>query len=126
MFMNFNWYCWINQNDHRNRGRPWSPDLALYFRSIPEENIPLALLPEHTQLIIDNRDRAKQSVGWSELWKSDESILWDGGKPSPALIDFIESRSDVQHRSPTGRRLKALVPVSFLSHHNKSFVLRGY
>ncbi|KAE8150625.1 hypothetical protein BDV25DRAFT_129389 [Aspergillus avenaceus] len=28
--------------------------------------------------------------GWSSLWDSNESDLWDRGRPSPALIDIVE------------------------------------
>ncbi|KAK1507831.1 thiopurine S-methyltransferase family protein [Colletotrichum costaricense] len=56
------------------------------------------------------RDRGKQIAGWSELWDSDESDLWDRGKPSPALIDLIESRAEGIPRATGGRRPKVLVP----------------
>ncbi|KAI1454974.1 S-adenosyl-L-methionine-dependent methyltransferase [Annulohypoxylon moriforme] len=52
-----------------------------------------------------NRSREQQSQGWSELWESDQSAFWDRGKPSPALIDFIES-TELPRRD--GRRLRAL------------------
>lgn len=60
------------------------------------------------------RARDSQSTGWSELWETNESDLWDRGKPSPALIDFIESCPAVLPKPENGRRLRALVPV--LSH----------
>ncbi|OAA47884.1 Thiopurine S-methyltransferase [Metarhizium rileyi] len=56
-----------------------------------------------------NRSRAQQSDGWDFLWESNENELWDRGMPSPALIDFIESRQDVL-QAPAERRLCALVP----------------
>ncbi|KAF5502667.1 Thiocyanate methyltransferase 1 [Colletotrichum aenigma] len=62
--------------------------------------------------LFTSKDRERQSVGWAELWESDESNLWDRGKPSPALIDLVESRSEVLPRPSTGRRLKAFVPYA--------------
>ncbi|KAF4845400.1 putative thiol methyltransferase 2 [Colletotrichum siamense] len=73
-----------------------------------------------------SRDREKQSSGWSELWESDESNLWDRGKPSPALIDLIESRSEVLPRPSTGRRLKALVPGCGKGYDVVMLALHGY
>ncbi|KAJ0278048.1 hypothetical protein CBS470a_009976 [Colletotrichum nupharicola] len=77
-------------------------------------------------LIIHHRDREKQASGWSELWESDESNLWDRGKPSPALIDLIESRSEVLPRPSTGRRLKALVPGCGKGYDVVMLALHGY
>ncbi|KAK6837537.1 hypothetical protein RU639_001422 [Aspergillus parasiticus] len=51
--------------------------------------------------------------GWSSLWDSNESDLWDRGKPSPALIDLIEQEKDTaifRPLKPGGQRKKALVP----------------
>ncbi|OTB18792.1 hypothetical protein K445DRAFT_307680 [Daldinia sp. EC12] len=56
------------------------------------------------------KSKENQTSGWDELWQSGEDDLWDRGKPSPALIDFIESRPDVLRPSREGRRLRALVP----------------
>ncbi|KAI1772964.1 S-adenosyl-L-methionine-dependent methyltransferase [Hypoxylon cercidicola] len=56
-----------------------------------------------------NRDRNNQSSGWAELWDTNQSDFWDRGKPSPALIDWIELQPDAL-RSTFDRRLKALVP----------------
>ncbi|KZF23609.1 thiopurine S-methyltransferase family protein [Xylona heveae TC161] len=48
---------------------------------------------------------------WSALWDSDDSDLWDRGKPSPALIDLIEQQSELLRPiAENGRRKKALVP----------------
>jgi hypothetical protein len=53
-----------------------------------------------------------QGSEWCTLWERGESDLWDRGKPSPALVDLVEQRSDiVPSRDPDGRRRKALVPV---------------
>ncbi|EFY88479.1 hypothetical protein MAC_05531 [Metarhizium acridum CQMa 102] len=57
-----------------------------------------------------DRSRAQQGDGWDSLWESDENHLWDRGMPSPALIDFLESKQDLL-QTPSGRRLCALVPV---------------
>jgi len=53
-----------------------------------------------------------QGSGWCALWQSNESDLWDRGKPSPPLIELVEQRGDlIQSRADNGRRKKALVPV---------------
>ncbi|KAJ5927617.1 thiol methyltransferase [Penicillium verrucosum] len=49
--------------------------------------------------------------GWSALWDTKDNVLWDRGKPSPALIDLIEQRKDLfQPLTANGRRKKVLVP----------------
>ncbi|PLB40682.1 thiopurine S-methyltransferase family protein [Aspergillus candidus] len=49
--------------------------------------------------------------GWSALWDSNNSDLWDRGKPSPALIDLIEQQPlAFSPFTADGRRKKALVP----------------
>jgi len=66
-----------------------------------------------------------QGSGWCALWQSNESDLWDRGKPSPPLIELVEQRGDlIQSRADNGRRKKALVPgcgrgydVVMLAHH---------
>lgn len=53
------------------------------------------------------------SAGWSYLWDSGESGLWDRGKASPALVDIIEKERDLFNPfTSDGQRKKALVPVS--------------
>ncbi|RYP61577.1 hypothetical protein DL769_007642 [Monosporascus sp. CRB-8-3] len=56
------------------------------------------------------KSKENQTSGWSELWESGEDNLWDRGKPSSALIDFIESRPGVLRPPHSGRRMRALVP----------------
>ncbi|KAH6716505.1 S-adenosyl-L-methionine-dependent methyltransferase [Leptodontidium sp. MPI-SDFR-AT-0119] len=52
-----------------------------------------------------------QGSRWCALWQSNESDLWDRGKPSPPLIELVEQRGDIiQSRADNGRRKKALVP----------------
>ncbi|KAG5952637.1 hypothetical protein E4U53_000331 [Claviceps sorghi] len=60
-----------------------------------------------------DRSRSEQTAAWNDLWESDENDLWDRGMPSPALIDFVESRSEALcSPSPVnGERLRALIPV---------------
>ncbi|EXJ70717.1 uncharacterized protein A1O5_05707 [Cladophialophora psammophila CBS 110553] len=61
----------------------------------------------------DQKDTEGQNAAWSELWDTDQSDLWDRGKPSPALVDFVEQKLDQSLLQRTGdgqRRLKALVP----------------
>lgn len=76
--------------------------------------LPPIFQPKRSPLIdVLKRARENQSSGWSELWESNESDLWDRGKPSPALIDFIESHPTALPKAENGRRLRALVPVCF-------------
>lgn len=57
-------------------------------------------------------ERGRQSEGWSQLWESGQSDLWDRGTPSLALINFLESSPEViNERQDGSRRLRALVPV---------------
>jgi len=60
---------------------------------------------------MEPRTRETHNEGWSALWESSEEDLWDRGNPSPALIDFIEQRKEWLPNRPSGRRLRALVPV---------------
>lgn len=54
----------------------------------------------------------EHSDGWSSLWDTDNSDLWDRGKPSPALVDLIEERRGLFNpMAASGKRKKALVPV---------------
>ncbi|KAK4195996.1 putative thiopurine S-methyltransferase [Triangularia verruculosa] len=69
-----------------------------------EPFVPTKLI-KHFQANHTTRDA--QSSGWSALWDSQQNDLWDRGKPSPALIDLIESSS---WPASEGRRLKALIP----------------
>jgi len=69
----------------------------------------------HYQADAAARPAQEQDQGWSELWDSNESDLWDRGKPSPALVDFIEKVAEERGllaRRLDGGRLKALIPVS--------------
>lgn len=67
-----------------------------------------------TQLTTNPSAVEDHGSGWSSLWDTGNSNLWDRGKPSPALIDLIE---DPQHQdllyplTADGRRKRALVPV---------------
>lgn len=55
------------------------------------------------------------SAGWSNLWDSGDSDLWDRGKASPALVDIIEKERDLFNPfTSDGRRKKAFVPASHL------------
>ncbi|GES66376.1 thiopurine S-methyltransferase family protein [Aspergillus terreus] len=63
----------------------------------------------------EGRSVGDHGAGWSSLWDTGNSDLWDRGKPSPALIDAIEAHQ----RTPddlfypfhaNGARKKALVP----------------
>ena len=63
-------------------------------------------------LILYARPTQDHGHGWSALWDSNSSDLWDRGKPSPALIDLLEQQPPaVSPFTADGRRKKALVPV---------------
>ncbi|OTB18168.1 hypothetical protein K445DRAFT_314978 [Daldinia sp. EC12] len=66
---------------------------------------------ELTQLVSHfiNRARSNQWSAWSNLWNNDKSYFWDREGPSPALIDWIESRPKVLKFSSDCRPV-ALVP----------------
>ncbi|KAI0099547.1 S-adenosyl-L-methionine-dependent methyltransferase [Hypoxylon sp. NC0597] len=70
----------------------------------PESQSPTRLISHFV-----NRARDNQSSGWVELWETGQNHFWDRGRPSPALIDWVESRPDILPSHP-GRRLTALVP----------------
>ncbi|KAI0883452.1 S-adenosyl-L-methionine-dependent methyltransferase [Annulohypoxylon maeteangense] len=70
-----------------------------------------------------NRSREQQSQGWSELWESGQTDFWDRGKPSPALIDFIESAT-LPRRD--GRRLRVLVPGCGKGYDVAMLALHGF
>ncbi|KAM4066209.1 thiopurine s-methyltransferase (TPMT) domain-containing protein [Hirsutella rhossiliensis] len=72
------------------------------------------------------RSHAGHTRGWSELWESDQSGFWDRGKPSPALIDFVESRPEVLHPPPEERRLRALVPGCGKGYDVAMLALHGF
>ena len=61
------------------------------------------------------RDAETQFSGWAELWDSDQDDLWDRGKPSPALIDLLESKYPAASFPSVERRPRALVPVCMTS-----------
>lgn len=49
---------------------------------------------------------------WDNLWETDNSDMWDRGKPSPALIDLLEQREDILSPiAANNQRKKVLVPV---------------
>ncbi|EAS30608.3 thiol methyltransferase [Coccidioides immitis RS] len=82
-----------------------------------------------TRLIKHFETRAVENHGdgWSLLWDTDNSDLWDRGKPSPALIDLIEERRDLF--SPftiDGKRKKALVPGCGKGYDVVMLALHGY
>ncbi|KAI0135831.1 S-adenosyl-L-methionine-dependent methyltransferase [Daldinia grandis] len=64
-----------------------------------------------TQLVSHflNRSRDNQTLGWTELWNNEKSGFWDRMGPSPALIDWIESQSEISQPSPNYRPI-VLVP----------------
>ncbi|KAJ5722816.1 hypothetical protein N7488_000851 [Penicillium malachiteum] len=54
----------------------------------------------------------KHNDAWTDLWDTDNSDMWDRGKPSPALMDLLEQREDIlSPMAADGRRKTVLVPV---------------
>ncbi|KAI8682149.1 hypothetical protein NCS55_00469600 [Fusarium keratoplasticum] len=72
------------------------------------------------------RDSKQQSSGWTELWDTDQSDLWDRGKPSPALIEFIESKPQVLSNISNKYRPKALVPGCGKGYDVVALALHGF
>ncbi|UNI15892.1 hypothetical protein JDV02_002378 [Purpureocillium takamizusanense] len=72
-----------------------------------------------------NRGREQQGLGWSALWDSDESSLWDRGGPSPALIEFVESGHPLLP-ALVGRHPRALVPGCGKGYDVAMLALHGY
>ncbi|KAI1760202.1 S-adenosyl-L-methionine-dependent methyltransferase [Hypoxylon sp. FL1150] len=72
-----------------------------------------------------NRNPNEQSSGWAELWDTNQSDFWDRGKPSPALIDWIESKPEIL-RSTSNQRLKALVPGCGKGYDVAMLALHGF
>ncbi|EQL03908.1 thiopurine S-methyltransferase family protein [Ophiocordyceps sinensis CO18] len=72
------------------------------------------------------RSREGHTQGWSELWDSNQTNFWDRGKPSPALIDFVESRPDVLRQPPGDERLRALVPGCGKGYDVAMLALHGF
>jgi hypothetical protein len=56
------------------------------------------------------------NAAWDSLWETDNSDMWDRGKPSPALVDLLEQREDILSPiTANGQRKKILVPVRRLT-----------
>ncbi|KXX82479.1 putative thiol methyltransferase 2 [Madurella mycetomatis] len=72
-----------------------------------------------------NRDRQTHNSAWSELWESDHNHIWDRGKPSPPLVDFISSRPDIIAQLGGGRP-KALVPGCGRGYDVAMLALHGF
>ncbi|PTB39388.1 hypothetical protein M441DRAFT_144702 [Trichoderma asperellum CBS 433.97] len=73
-----------------------------------------------------NRDSKQQLSGWTELWETDQSDLWDRGKPSPALIEFIESKAEVLYNITNKYRPKALIPGCGKGYDVVALALHGF
>ncbi|OJJ68454.1 hypothetical protein ASPBRDRAFT_198888 [Aspergillus brasiliensis CBS 101740] len=74
-----------------------------------------------------DRPAEEQGPGWSALWDSNESDLWDRGSPSVALLDIIEQQKDVfTSYTPDGRRKKALVPGCGRGYDPVMLALHGF
>ncbi|SPO02436.1 uncharacterized protein DNG_05109 [Cephalotrichum gorgonifer] len=57
----------------------------------------------------DDVDPESQSSGWTDLWESDQSDLWDRGQPSAPLVEWIVANGDTL-RWEDRHRPRALVP----------------
>ncbi|KAF9695177.1 hypothetical protein EKO04_006863 [Ascochyta lentis] len=85
-------------------------------------------LQSRTQLVThfdDYRSRDKQGAGWSSLWDSDKSDLWDRGRPSPALVGFLCTQPLGVELGMSTRQLKALVPGCGRGHDVAMLALNG-
>ncbi|KAF2854117.1 thiol methyltransferas-like protein [Plenodomus tracheiphilus IPT5] len=71
------------------------------------------------------KSRDKQSAGWSSLWESNESDLWDRGRPSPALVAFLEDHPNGREILAQNRPLKAFVPGCGRGHDVAMLALHG-
>ncbi|KAI1523245.1 thiol methyltransferase [Pyrenophora tritici-repentis] len=74
------------------------------------------------------RTRDAQSDGWAKLWENDESGLWDRGRPSPALIKFLDEHPfrETLLRDQGKRPLKAFVPGCGKGHDVALLARHGY
>ncbi|KAI2857729.1 hypothetical protein CBS115988_3599 [Aspergillus niger] len=85
--------------------------------------------PVQGRLISHFADRRAedQGSGWSALWDSNESVLWDRGSPSIALVDVVEQQQDVFFPyTRDGRRKKALVPGCGRGYDPVMLALHGF
>ncbi|KAI0157940.1 S-adenosyl-L-methionine-dependent methyltransferase [Hypoxylon sp. FL1284] len=78
-----------------------------------------------TQLVAHFLNRKDQTSGWTELWDANQNHFWDRGMPSPALIDWLESRPEIL-RSTSDGRLKALVPGCSKGYDVAMLALHGF
>ncbi|RAH54691.1 thiopurine S-methyltransferase family protein [Aspergillus piperis CBS 112811] len=73
------------------------------------------------------RPAEDQGSGWSALWDSNESDLWDRGSPSIALVDAVEQQNDVfSPFTPDRRRKRALVPGCGRGYDPVMLALHGF
>ncbi|KAF2128535.1 thiol methyltransferas-like protein [Dothidotthia symphoricarpi CBS 119687] len=75
---------------------------------------------------VDFRTREEQSAGWTSLWESNESNLWDRGQPSPAFVDFLDTHAYGKSLVNGGHQLKALVPGCGRGHDVAMLALHGF
>ncbi|KAK4035445.1 S-adenosyl-L-methionine-dependent methyltransferase [Parachaetomium inaequale] len=77
-----------------------------------------------------SRAREEQAGGWSALWDSGQGGLWDRGKPSPALVDLVESGTELIPKpdgmGSGGRRPRVLVPGCGKGYDVVMLALHGY
>ncbi|KAL2170690.1 hypothetical protein VTG60DRAFT_4532 [Thermothelomyces hinnuleus] len=87
-----------------------------------------AFVPGRLISHFSGRRRSEQVDGWSALWESEQSDLWDRGKPSPALVDLVESPTDLIPRSDglTKHRPRVLVPGCGKGYDVVMLALHGY
>jgi len=73
-----------------------------------------------------SRGSTEQSSAWTDLWETDQSDLWDRGKPSPALIEFIESKPEILSNIMNKSRPNALVPGCGKGYDVVALALHGF
>ncbi|KKK13452.1 hypothetical protein ARAM_000911 [Aspergillus rambellii] len=91
--------------------------------------------PPKGRLISQFETRAitEHGKGWSDLWDTGNSSLWDRGKPSPALIDLVEEFHELFNpflAAPVANRphprKKALVPGCGRGYDVIALALHGF
>ncbi|PYI03171.1 S-adenosyl-L-methionine-dependent methyltransferase [Aspergillus sclerotiicarbonarius CBS 121057] len=85
--------------------------------------------PGQTRLIKHFSGRAveDQGSGWSALWDSNESDLWDRGSPSITLVDLVTQQQEIfSPYTADGRRKKALVPGCGKGYDPVMLALHGF
>ncbi|KAL2128460.1 hypothetical protein VTI74DRAFT_9173 [Chaetomium olivicolor] len=99
--------------------------MATNATDAPDTGAPFT--PTHLISHFIGRDRKEQSQGWSELWDTNKTY-WDRGIPSPALIDLVESGTNLipKPSGTGGRKPLALVPGCGKGYDPVMLAFHGY